>query len=449
MRKLVYFSFILLFSLVLGSCGPKDEKKANIILTFASWKLGEEKSQERRLIKAFEDQYPDIQVEIIEQPNDQMVLSDGWDLFLHDLIHEGKLPDVFMTLDNHLAKHDVFYDLTEMATKDKEYKLVNQDLADAGMVDEKVVMVPQAAHYQGFLINQDQFEANSVPEFGMEWTDFISATKLAAQHEPGGAGVVGFQGVEEIMNWYPTQINPELGWLTYNGKAFHLNDPAFKAAVEIQQKLIKSPSYVFEALSLEQSAEFFGTGDMWALGRQAVKFSDTEDLSTYLMRQANGDMEDFNLAFIGTPKVNETQKIPVKVDWLAVSQATEHPKEAYLLAKWMGFGKVGYANRLDLATNASPVTVAPLQANEALIAAFFIQLGTVPGYEAVVRHDSFVVETIPNIEDAAQVENSNSSSHFHEMLDKFMNGEKSITQLTDFNRLANEMLAELDDLCLE
>ena len=39
---------------------------------------------------------------------------------------------------------------------------------------------------------------------------------------------------------------------------------------------------------------------------------------------------------------------PTILDYLAVSAETDFPEEAFLLAKWMSFGKAGYDARLDI-----------------------------------------------------------------------------------------------------
>ena len=52
----------------------------------------------------------------------------------------------------------------------------------------------------------------------------------------------------------------------------------------------------------------------------------------------------WDLDFIGTPVVNGNKRVPSVADFFAVASNTKHPEEAYLLAKWMGFGKEGYAN---------------------------------------------------------------------------------------------------------
>ena len=55
-----------------------------------------------------------------------------------------------------------------------------------------------------------------------------------------------------------------------------------------------------------------------------------------------------NLGFWPYPSGSEGLFPPTILDFAAVSSQTEYPDEAFLLAKWMTFGKDGWNARLDL-----------------------------------------------------------------------------------------------------
>ena len=82
----------------------------------------------------------------------------------------------------------------------------------------------------------------------------------------------------------------------------------------------------------------------------------------------------FDVDFIGTPRINGNKRVPIVADFVTIASTTKYPEEAYLLAKWMGFGKEGYAKRIELSKTVqgvSKVNFAPLQADEELLDAYF------------------------------------------------------------------------------
>jgi multiple sugar transport system substrate-binding protein len=60
------------------------------------------------------------------------------------------------------------------------------------------------------------------------------------------------------------------------------------------------------------------------------------------------DNRDFNLGFWPYPQGSAGLYPPTILDFQAVSSQTENPEEAYLLAKWMTFGRDGWDARLTI-----------------------------------------------------------------------------------------------------
>jgi multiple sugar transport system substrate-binding protein len=60
------------------------------------------------------------------------------------------------------------------------------------------------------------------------------------------------------------------------------------------------------------------------------------------------DERDFELGFWPYPQGAAGLYPPTILDFQAISAQTAHPEEAYLLAKWMTFGRDGWEARLDL-----------------------------------------------------------------------------------------------------
>jgi multiple sugar transport system substrate-binding protein len=56
----------------------------------------------------------------------------------------------------------------------------------------------------------------------------------------------------------------------------------------------------------------------------------------------------FDIGFWPYPQGADGFFPPTILDYLAVSSETEHPEEAFMLAKWMSFGQQGFNARLDV-----------------------------------------------------------------------------------------------------
>lgn len=458
MKKYLFMILFVSLSLVLFACQPKDEvdEEDQITLTYAAWNLGDPANPtiDRLMLEAFEEQYPNIKVEVIERPK-QPGANEGdapvdtpWNEFLATQASRGEFPDVFMPDNIPLSiQNGWVYDLSTIAAEDEEFANVATSITDAARYNDKLLALPMAANYFGFFVNNDVFEAANLdaPTFGTDWTTFMTAVRGAAQHR--SSGIAGFEGVEHIMHWYPAQLNENYEWFTYDGEKFNLNSPEFRQAVELQQELYRSTAYVLESLSGEQRAEYFGNINTWDEGRQAVRFDGSWAIPGIIRRQRTGEMADFDVSFIGTPSVDGTQRIPMNLDFIAVGSNTDHPEEAYLLAKWMGFGKEGYRARVDLVKEDEDLSLsyAPLQPDEELLNEFFTISGEITGYREVLEHGNYIVEPVkflPGYIQARYNAQYDADDNMWSIFNKLMQGQEDVSILPQVNERANSALQD-------
>ena len=158
---------------------------------------------------------------------------------------------------------------------------------------------------------------------------------------------------------------------------------------------------------------------------------------------------NFALDFIGFPSVNGVKKTPMSMDFTAVSSQTKQPEEAYMLAKWLGFGKEGYAKRLELSTTVdglSVVNYAPLINDKELLDSYFALYPNFKEYRKVVESQSFIFEPVKSMVGYDDVRYNGRYDGEHIMNDIVNSVLTGATKLADvstqLNKRANEIYKE-------
>ena len=225
MKKIFYVLLIVFFAAAFIACDGSDGRT---VIRYANWNLGTPESldtnMERLMIKAFEEKYPHIKVEIIERPKIPGTNDDvSWTDFLTSRASIESLPDVFMA-DNipYYVVQDWVYNLTEIAGADPEFMNISADIRNVITYGGKIMAVPCAVFYAGYIVNKTLYENRyqESPTVDTTFAELMQLTKAAANHaSTNNTGVVGLDGIEHILHWYPAQLNEEFGWFTLPTKA--------------------------------------------------------------------------------------------------------------------------------------------------------------------------------------------------------------------------------------
>lgn len=472
MKKFMLFLAVTLLTFALVSCGGSGNggngggnDTEDIVLTYAAWNLGSADSDtpnmERLMLKEFEKAHPGVKVEVVERP--KVPGTDGdqaWNEFLGAKATVGQLPDVFMA-DNipYYIINNWTYNLSEIANADAEFKNISTDITSTATYEGKVMAIPSAVHYMGYVVNKSLYEAKNLdaPTVTSTMEEVLTLTKQAADHaSTTQQGVVGFEGIEHILHWYPAQLNEDYGWFTFDGTQFNLDSDEFQAAVELYRELKTSPDYVLEALQYVSDQEgsgvvleqIFPSLDYFNSNSILCKWFYTYDFGWMQAKIDSGEYY-WDLDFIGTPVVNGNKKVPSVIDFLTVAKTTEHPELAYELAKWMGFGKDGYLKRIELSTTVegiSLVNFAPIQNDAELMDEYFSIYPSFKGLRAIIEAGSFVVEP-PKFQvgyDKVRYNgNYNEDNKMGDIINQLMGGELQIADIkVALNQRANEIYTQ-------
>lgn len=473
MKKILSLILVFVLSFSFIACGGSDDTTTNatdnstteeshdpVTITYAAWNLGtvDSLNLERLMIEAFMEEYSWITVEIIERPKvtDSTGTSEvdqNWNEFLGARAAQGTLPDVYFTdstettIMNNWAK-----DVTEIANSDPEFLNISEDIRNAANYGGKLMALPYAVYYFGYYINKTLFEDKNAdyPVFEdtfAEFTDKVS--DVANQTVTNGSGTAGIVGIDRMLEWYPSQLNSELGWYTYDGTNLNLDSQEFETTLDLYQTLMQDKTLIYDAMTPEEQLAAFGTPNTWESGQLAAYFEYTPIIGSM-------NSYDFDIDFIGTPGTEDAHQIPVILDLMCISSTTQHLEEAYLLAKWMSFGKDGYLERINISSTVEGIetlNMTPLQPDEDLLDAFFALYPTFTEFRKVVSYDNYIIEPnkyVPGYINARWNEDYDAETTVGQLFDLVRSDQVNYADVkTQWNTIANDALTRARDAIYE
>ncbi len=342
--------------------GSSSQTLRPVTLSYADWGNQE---LNQRMIDAFEARYPHITVELRQD-----ITGSGAE-FTGNLItaaQAGLLPDVFAT-DNvpTIINAGLTLDVAEYWDEDPDAELVYDNIALAGVYNGKRYAVPSFQFLKGILINLNIFErANLSTVEGKyridndgypvkDWTfeEFVNIAKDIKNFDLVNTenlvvGMDTWYGTPDFQQVWPTMNNESTQYDTWDGTQFNYTSQSWIDAMEAKVDLHQltdgtTTRFTEEDLNAEDNDEL--RTYMIQTGYAAM---DIEGSWQFWVIKDAMDNRDFELGFWPYPQGDAGFFPPTILDFQAISSQTAHPEEAYLLAKWMTFGRDGWNARLDL-----------------------------------------------------------------------------------------------------
>ena len=364
MKKIISFIFITIISITLVACGNTGDGggggSQQIELSYADW--GDQELNQQ-LIDAFMQEYPDIRVTLRSD------ISGSGDAFTGNLVtaaQAGLLPDVFAT-DNvpTVVNAGLTLDVAELWNNDPETELIFKDIAATAVYSGKRFAVPSFQFLKGIMINLDIFEEANLttvegqyridndgyPEKDWTFEEFVNICSAIKDFDPNnysGGYVLGLDtwyGTPDFQQVWPMMDDADVAYDTWDGNQFNYStsqswQDAMAAKVEMHA-LTDGTTTRLEDEFLEANPDLVAYHI--AQGTAAMDIEGSWQLGFINSAAADG----INLGFWPYPQGDAGFFPPTILDYLAVSSETEYPNEAYLLAKWMSFGRQGWGARLD------------------------------------------------------------------------------------------------------
>ncbi|MBU5595529.1 extracellular solute-binding protein [Amphibacillus sp. MSJ-3] len=331
-----------------------------ITLTFANW-LPEEIYQS--VADAFMEEYPNITVELISP-------GDGdYNEFLLNLAGSEGLPDAFWVLGgvDIAIRNRWLGDMTEYWENDPETENVLDTLKDIGYLDgERMLYAPSGHFPYAVLLNEQIFKDQNIDLPSPDWTynemiDLIEELTIPEEQ------IYGLYQGTNLVTMGTIVLGDTIGEYGWNGETFDLTEHWADVAQQ-RGDFIRNGNHA-PWPGTDEAEAAFGDRDAWApeTGQVAIYL----DYVVGVQRFAKEEMKELGLSYVPYPVPRgdnaETENKPAYVDFGTISPATEHPREAYELLKWMGWGVEGTKVKLETALAIDePEVTAPLTNDEDL-----------------------------------------------------------------------------------
>jgi len=340
MKKLL--SMLLILALAMSAMpfalaeGLEPLTTDEITLRYACWGQAEAGEPEvlQALIAQFEEAHPNIHVEFV--PIDQGT----WDAGLTNLASQGQLPDVFWVFSVSAAvSNEWALDLTEFYEKDPDAQELYPTMVSSSKIGGKNYSYPAVLFPHMVFMNKTLFDKYNVdlPSTDWTWDDYFDLAEELSHPEEFYFGVSN----PLYVDLFPAAINGNQGKFGWDGEAYHFDD-AWVEAVETRAEVINNK--ICEWMSAEDKEAVLGDPGAWppGKGRTAMHID-----WPWTMAMFNTTVkEETGCEFVYYPlPMGEGKGELAIVDNGIIAASTEHPREAWELAKWMSWGPMAALKR--------------------------------------------------------------------------------------------------------
>ncbi|MGN0755293.1 MAG: ABC transporter substrate-binding protein [Aristaeellaceae bacterium] len=333
MKKLLslVLACMMMLSLVpaMAEDGLAPMTTENITLTVAHWGQAEAGEPEviEALIAQFEAAYPNINVEFV--PIDQ----DTWTVSLNNLASEGKLPDVFWVFNvPNAVANGWALDITEFFEKDPDAAELYPTMVSGSKIGGRNYSYPAVMFPHMMYMNVTLFEKYNVelPAIDWTWDDYFELADELSHPEEYNFGISN----PLYTDLFPAAYNGNQGKWGWDGEKFNF-DEVWVNAVEKRAEVINNK--ICEWMSADEKTAVLGDPGAWApgMGRTAMHIDWPWTIAQF--QTFRKDETGCEWVFYPLPMGPAKGELAI-VDNGVISAATEHPREAWELAKWMSWG---------------------------------------------------------------------------------------------------------------
>jgi multiple sugar transport system substrate-binding protein len=347
MKKIMLLIVAFALSLTLVGCGDDNgndnpsNDDSNIVLSYADWGDSE---MNQALIDSFEEENPNIEVNLRQD-----ITGTGAE-FTGNLLNAqaaGVLPDVF-AIDNVPTGYSngMLLDISEYWDADPDTEAIYPNIKDTAVYGDGRYAVPSFQFIKGIMLNINIFDEYNIPLPDKDWTydEFVQIAKDIRQAGKNDIvyGIDPWYGDLDFPSIWPTQDFEDVGYNTWDGEQFNFTSDAWIEAFEARNDLMGQDVV---AGFTEDEMEVLGDVWPWEAGYIGMRID-----ATFNLWMIESMYEDYGIevGFWPYPGGDAGQFPPTILDFQVVSSQTDHPEEAYELAKWMTFGKEGWMTRLDI-----------------------------------------------------------------------------------------------------
>ena len=301
----------------------------NITLTYACWGQAEAGEPEvlQALIQQFEEAHPNIKVEFVS------IDQSSWNEALTNLAAQGKLPDVFWVFSvSGAVANEWALDLTEYFEKDPDVKELFPSMVSSTKIAGKNYSYPAVLFPHLVFMNKTLFEKYNVelPAYDWTWDDYFDLAEELTHPEEYYYGVSN----PLYVDLFPAAYNGGQGKFGWDGEAYHF-DKVWIDAVEKRAEVINNK--ICEWMSAEEKEAVLGDPGAWPPGKGRTAMHIDWPWTIAMFNTTVPQETGCEFVYYPLPMGDAKEELAI-VDNGVISASTEHPREAWELAKWMCWG---------------------------------------------------------------------------------------------------------------
>ena len=309
-----------------------------ITLTYASW---ENPHMMEFLAERFMIEYPNITVEVLH------LELEGYNESMLNLANAGNLPDVFWYLGdvNIPLENRWLLDFSAYFDADPDSEYMPDSLKEAGIFGDMRLSAPSKVLPFAIFLDQALFERMNVGLPSIDWT-YSEMIELARQMTSPEQQIFGMNMFTQLITISPIVNQDAIGEFGWNGESFDFS--AFAEAFDQQQEFARTNVFPPPG-GTEENAAVFGDADIWpaSTGQLAMQVDAIWTASLFEEPEFKDKGIDFVIYPVPYGDEAETDYKPAYIDFGGISSITEHPREAYELLKWMGWGSDGWSHKIE------------------------------------------------------------------------------------------------------
>lgn len=345
--------------------GEKPKDGEVVTITYGGW---EDQLMANELARKFNERNPNIKVEVFN--NGKWLGNEE----TTKLVATGDMPDI-INLENVVVpiQNKWVIDMKPYFEKDKDASNLPENFLGYGTINDKLVMLPGSVFLFGVMLNLDLLAANGIETPAYTWNidDFSNIVKKTTKK----GSTIGVNEVRPLMKHLPAQMNPELGWGTFNEKTKQYNlGSEWEFAVQTAQDLMDANVSIYEdldALGLpwdfeegsaerkdvdEKRANFItelvgevDAADAWIKGKAGAWLDFTWGMGFPNNANYGGfEWDMYPVPLAGDAKEARTAFV---VDSVAITTSCKNPEAAYEFIKYISFSVEGIEDRMSIVEN--------------------------------------------------------------------------------------------------
>uniref|UniRef100_UPI003B3AA29F ABC transporter substrate-binding protein n=1 Tax=Pseudactinotalea sp. TaxID=1926260 RepID=UPI003B3AA29F len=232
-------------ALLISACGGGSGGGNDAAQTITWWSPNWDTPAAEELIAQFEEENPDITVELVETTNESMANQ------IRTALDSGNGPDLMTELVSRIPLYisrDQLLDVSEWYGESTPVDDFNSEAIDAVSADDSIYAVPWRWDASGYLYNVDLFEEAGIDGPPTTWDELLD--DAATIHESLGISAFGWP--------YGSDSNTQTRWLTmyytYGGEFTPQEDGSVTIDAEASQQALEALAAGFDEGMASQSS---------------------------------------------------------------------------------------------------------------------------------------------------------------------------------------------------